>query len=155
MKLRTVSVAGLVLILASASATSGQKAGDAADDVRAADAAWLKVYAAKDLDKSVAFFDEQGSMLVPNVPIATGKSAIAKDIAISFATGDVVWHVDKAGVSRSGDLGYTSGSYSGGFKDTSGKPATDKGKYLTVWKRQSDGSWKVLFDMFSSDLPGN
>jgi hypothetical protein len=29
----------------------------------------------------------------------------------------------------------------------------DKGKYLTVWKKQADGSWKVLFDMFNSDLP--
>ena len=124
-----------------------------ANSVRAADAAWLKVYSAKDLTKSVAFFDEQGSLLSPNDPIATGKVAISKLVASDFAYGDLSWHIDKAGVSKSGDLGYTSGTYKFTFKDPSGKPATDNGKYLTVWKKQTDGSWKVLFDMFNTDLP--
>jgi len=37
--------------------------------------------------------------------------------------------------------------------DQKGNPATEKGKYLTVWKKQADGSWKVIEDMFNSDLP--
>ncbi len=136
-------------------ATLEQTKSKAVDAVRAADAAWLKVYAAKDLDKSVAFCDEQGSMLVPNAPIATGKDAIAKLIAAGFALQDykLVWHPDKAGVARSGELGYTSGTYELSFKDASGKTISDKGKYLIVWRRQADGAWKVLFDMNNSDLP--
>jgi ketosteroid isomerase-like protein len=55
--------------------------------------------------------------------------------------------------SRSGDLGCTSGTTENTFKDASGKTATFKGKYLTVGKKQADGSWKVLYDMFNSDLP--
>ncbi len=127
----------------------------AVDAVQAADAAWLKAYDTKDVDKSVAFFDEQGSMLVPNAPIATGKKAIAKLTASGFALQDykLTWHPDKAGVARSGDLGYTSGTYEWSFKDASGKAVSDKGKYLIVWKKQADGSWKVLFDMNNSDLP--
>jgi ketosteroid isomerase-like protein len=39
------------------------------------------------------------------------------------------------------------------FKDESGKTISDRGKYLMVWKKQSDGAWKVLFDMNNSDLP--
>jgi len=125
------------------------------DAVRAADAAWLKAYDTKDVDKSVAFFDDQGSMLVPNAPIATGKKAIAKLTASGFALQGykLTWHPDKAGVARSGDLGYTSGTYEWSFKDASGKAVSDKGKYLIVWKKQADGSWKVLFDMNNSDLP--
>ena len=127
----------------------------AVDAVRAADAAWLKVYAAKDVDKSVAFFDEQGSMLVPNSPILTGKDAIAKFIARGFALQDykITWHPNKAGVARSGELGYTSGTYEMSFKDAVGKTISDKGKYLMVWKKQADGRWKVLFDTSNSDLP--
>lgn len=68
----------------------------------------IKVSSAKDLDKSVTFFDERASMLVPNMPIATGKPAIAKAIAGSFAAGDVV---------------YTSDTYRFSFKDSSGKSA--------------------------------
>jgi ketosteroid isomerase-like protein len=92
---------------------------------------------------------------VPNAPIATGKKAIANLIAAGFALRDykLTWHPDKAGVARSGELGYTSGKYKVSFKDESGKTISDKGKYLMVWKKQSDGAWKVLFDMNNSDLP--
>ena len=38
-------------------------------------------------------------------------------------------------------------------KEASGKTVSDKGKYLTVWKKQPDGSWKVLLDIYNSDLP--
>jgi hypothetical protein len=54
----------------------------------AADAAWLKTYIEKDVDKSVAFCDEQGSLLWPNSPAATGKNAIAKLTASAFAIPD-------------------------------------------------------------------
>ena len=64
-----------------ASARAGRKAVEA---VRAADAAWLKAYRAKDLHKAASFFDERGCVLVPNSPILTGKNAIAKFIAKSL-----------------------------------------------------------------------
>jgi ketosteroid isomerase-like protein len=147
------TVTALALLAGGAGAMLGQKSSKAEDAVLAADAAWLKVYAAKDLDNSVAFCDEQVSMLVSNVPIATGKDAVRKAIADDFANGDLIWHANKAGVARSDDLGYTVGTYDLKMKDASGKPVLDKGKFLTVWKKQADGKWKVLFDMFNSDLP--
>ena len=55
-------------------------------------------------------------------------------------------------VASSGELGYTSGTYDFSIKDASGKTISDKGKYLTVWKKEADGAWKVLFDTYNSDL---
>jgi len=154
MRSRERVVAGLVLLVLSASAAAlGQTKGKTEGAILAADAEWLKVYQAKDLAKSVAFCDEQASMLAPNAPIATGKDAIAKVIADDFAHDTITWHANKVGVARSGDLGYTSGTTEATFKDASGKTISDKGKYLTVWKKQADGEWKVLYDMFNSDLP--
>ena len=94
-------------------------------------------------------------MLVPNNPILTGQDAIAKFIARSFrAVGyKIAWRPNKAGVARSGELGYTSGTYKLRFKDASGNAIADKGKYLMVWKKQADGAWKVLFDISNSDRP--
>src|SRR5580698_6284197 len=115
MKLLQWIMMGLI-VLGVAMVASAQSADTAADSVRAADAAWLKVYSAKDLQKSVAFFDDQGSMLSPNDPIATGKAAITKLIAGDFSFGDLTWQVDKAGVAKSGELGYTSGKYKFSFK---------------------------------------
>jgi ketosteroid isomerase-like protein len=70
-----------------------------------------------------------------------------------FAHDNIEWHANKVGVSRSSDLGYTSGTTGMTFKDASGKTVVYKGKYLTVWKKQANGEWKVLYDMFNSDLP--
>lgn len=133
----------------------GQAHTEAEGALLAADAAWMKVYAAKDLERSVGFFDSQGSMLPSNAPIATGKDALTKLIGSAFATPDYTlsWHANKVGVARSGELGYTSGTYDFNIKDASGKTISDKGKYLTVWKKEADGSWKVLFDTYNSDLP--
>jgi len=155
MKSQAIIVRGLLLLVVTTSAALGQTNSKAVDAVRAADAAWLEAYDTRDVDKSVAFLDEQGSMLPPNTPMVTGKTAIAKLIASDFALPDfkLAWHPDKAGVADSGELGYTSGTYEVSFKDASGKVVSDTGKYLTMWKKQADGSWKVLLDMYNSDLP--
>jgi ketosteroid isomerase-like protein len=56
-------------------------------------------------------------------------------------------------VARSGDLAYTRGAYQLSFKSPQGTQVTDQGKYLTVYRRQPDGSWKAVEDIFNSDLP--
>jgi hypothetical protein len=55
--------AAMIFLLAGAAATIGQTSHNPEDAIRAADAAWLKTYIAKDVDKSVAACDEQGSLL--------------------------------------------------------------------------------------------
>jgi ketosteroid isomerase-like protein len=136
---------------------SGHKAAVAA--LRAADAAWLKAYQARDAQKAAAFYDRQGAMLAPNAPLLTGKNALAKFIAKSFTLQDykIKWRPNRADVACSGELGYTSGTYEMSFRDASGKRVSGKGKYLMVWKKQAaDGTWKVLFDMSNSDsLPAS
>ena len=86
-----------IVITLLAVAAKGQTNTSAEDAVRAADAAWDKTYEAKDLDKAVAFCDEQASLLWPNSPVATGKNAITKLTASAFAIPDfkLVWHPDK------------------------------------------------------------
>jgi ketosteroid isomerase-like protein len=126
-----------------------------ADAIRSADQGWLKVFAAKNLEKSVAFLDESGAVLAPNGPIANGREAVSKLFTGFFALPElkISWHVDRADVAHSDDLGYTSGAYEMTFNDPTGKSVSDKGKYVTVWRKQKDGSWKVLLDIFNSDLP--
>ncbi|HUN63357.1 MAG TPA: DUF4440 domain-containing protein [Candidatus Sulfotelmatobacter sp.] len=154
---RKIIIGATVFLLVSITAALAQQHTKYLDELRAADAAWLKTYEAKDLDQAVAFCDEQASLLWPNAPRATGRTAIAKATASAFAIPDfkLEWHPEQVAVAHSGELGYTTGSYTWTFKNASGKPASDNGKYLTVWKKQQDGSWKVLLDMFNTDLPPN
>jgi ketosteroid isomerase-like protein len=106
----------------------------------------------KDTDKFVSFFASDASSYAPGMPIATGTDAIRKAFtAMSSAPGfSLQWMATKADVSRSEDLGYTVGTY----EATMGG-ATEKGKYVTIWKKQSDGTWKVSEDIFNADAdPG-
>ncbi|MEI4927153.1 nuclear transport factor 2 family protein, partial [Klebsiella pneumoniae] len=45
-----------------------------------------------------------------------------------------------------GEIAYETGTYSYKYQEK-GKPVTEEGRYVTIWKRQSDGSWKIITDM--------
>jgi len=128
----------------------------AADEraIREADSAWSAASGAKDLDRYLSYFAPDASIFPPNAPIIAGLESIRKAVAQYFATtGHMSSRTAKVEVSRGGDLGYASGTYEFTFNDAKGQPVTDRGKYLTVWKKQSDGKWKAVVDMYNSDLP--
>jgi ketosteroid isomerase-like protein len=61
------------------------------------------------------------------------------------------WQPVKIDVAASGDLGYTVGTWQLTGKNHKGEPVSMKGKYMTVWKKQADGAWKVVADMGNAD----
>jgi ketosteroid isomerase-like protein len=144
-----------VLLLASFQAAAQTKASAAEASIREADQQWLKVFAAKDLDKSVAYCVDDASAMSQNTPIATGKEAIRNLFSGFFALPNlkISWQPNRIEVAKSGELGYTSGSYHMTFNDPSGKQLSETGKYVTVWRKQSSGGWKVVLDIFNSDAP--
>ena len=58
---------------------------------------------------------------------------------------------DDARGSGNGDLGFTAGTYEDSVKGPDGKTVNEKGKYLCVWKKQKDGTWKAIHDMWNAD----
>ncbi|MFT3795171.1 YybH family protein [Flavobacterium sp.] len=58
----------------------------------------------------------------------------------------VVWKPDFIDVSKDGTMGYTYGKYVWTIKDSTGKATDYKGVFHTVWKKQTDGSWKYVWD---------
>jgi ketosteroid isomerase-like protein len=59
----------------------------------------------------------------------------------------LTWEPDGAGVSDDGALGYTIGHSEARGRDSTAKPFVREGRYLTVWRRQPDGTWKVEADI--------
>ncbi len=123
--------------------------------IRQADLAWSKAMTDKQLDATVSYYAEEASILPPNAPTASGKNAIRDVWAQFFAMPGflVTCHPVKVEASRSGDIGYTQGPYELAFHDAKGNTVKDRGKYLAVWKKQSNGAWRVVADIFNSDLP--
>jgi ketosteroid isomerase-like protein len=152
-------VKNLALLLAAAVVLSApayaQSAAKLTEAVRNADLGWEKVFSARNLDASVDYIAKDGAMLPPNAPIATGQDEVRKFISDLFALKNlnVSWQPDTVEVANSGDLAFTAGTYQMAWDDAQDNSHTDRGKYVTVWKKQADDSWKVLRDIFNSDLP--
>jgi ketosteroid isomerase-like protein len=89
---------------------------------------------------------------VPNgTGFLKGKAEIAKTMGfLDSPDNHLTWKPAGAGIAKSGDLGYTYGTYEFSTKDKDGKPVVDHGKYTTIWKKQKDGIWKVVLDMGNS-----
>ena len=148
-----------VLLISSLAACQTQTAADtrAADEtaLRNRDNEWSKAASRKDVDKTVSYYADDAVVMPPNSPPLSGKEPIRSLWqgmlgAPGFSGGWADTHVE---VARSGELAYVRGTYEFTKNDASGKPMTDKGKYVEIWKKQPDGSWKCIVDMFSSDLP--
>ncbi len=104
----------------------------------------------KDPQKFASYFASDGTVYPPNMPAVKGAAAIGDMFSkMSAAPGfSLAWIPTKAEVTASGDVGYTAGTY----KSTMGG-AAEVGKYITVWKKQPGGTWKVAEDMFNADAP--
>ena len=77
-----------------------------------------------------------------------GKESIAKGMSfLDQKDNHLTWTPVYADMATSGDLGYTFGTYEFRSKDKDGKPTVTYGKYASVWKKQKDGTWKVVMDM--------
>ena len=156
-----VRVSTLVLVvclLAFSSACQNQGTGDtrSADEaaLKSLDDEWSKAIGSRDVEKTISYYTDDAVVMLPNIPTLTSKEAIrslwkAMLESPSFSGG---WKATKVEVARSGDLAYVSGNYEFKEQDDSGKPITDKGKYFAVWRKQADGSWKCVADVFNSDL---
>jgi len=75
-----------------------------------------------------------------------GKVAIGKSAAWSPKVYQLTWTPTDGVMGPSGDMGYTWGHFEGHSKDANGNPVTTTGRYITIWRKQSDGSWKVVLD---------
>jgi uncharacterized protein (TIGR02246 family) len=128
----------------------------AADEasIRDLDTQWSKTALARDLDGAVSYYSDDASLMAPNAPIAASKDAIRAAWGPLVAPGvSTSWNATKVEVARSGDLAYVMGVYDVTATDPQGKSSTEHGKSVEVWRKQADGKWKCVADIFNSDLP--
>ena len=97
-----------------------------------------------------AFFTylaKDGVLLRPNSLPIEGIEVIKEHLSKSPDDNfTLTWKPSFADVSKSGDLGYTYGVYEFKTTDQNSIPLIAKGTYITIWKKQIDGTWKVVLD---------
>jgi ketosteroid isomerase-like protein len=114
-----------------------------------ADRAWAAIAAANDnLDSIVSFWTDDARVVMSDQPAWVGKAAIREMVAGTMAIPGfrVSWTPETAVVAASGDLGYTFGTNAFTAPDSTGQLVTSTGRYLTVWRKGTDGRWRCAVD---------
>jgi ketosteroid isomerase-like protein len=110
----------------------------------AVDSEWMR--SANDPAKFASFYDSTASFYAPGMPVVKGQESIREVYKqVASAPGfSLAWTVANSQIGASGDVAYLTGTYE--LKQDGGG---EKGKYITVWKKQADGGWKVVEDIFN------
>ena len=146
--------AGTLSILIPSLATFAVEMDENAKVLAKLDDDWSKAAATKDSDRVASFYAEDAIAYPPDEPVAVGRAAAKKIWAAYFAIPNfsISWKTVHAEVSKGGDLGFTAGTYEASFTtDPNNKLVVEKGKYLCTWKKQSDGTWKAIHDIWNTD----
>ena len=122
------------------------------DSIKALETQWEKDYAAKDINALAGHYADDAALAGPGDPVATSDAERRKalqgfvtdpNLKLSFAS-------DRIEVAQSGDLASSRGHYSLTMTDkATNKPVDSTGTYLTVYKKQADGSWKAIEDFIT------
>ena len=148
-----LAVGGVFAVLFSGDPTLAADMDKNAKALATLDEDWSKAAVKRDVDRVASFYAEDAIVYPPNALVAIGRPAAKKVWASYFAdpTFSISWKTVNAGVSKSGDLGFTAGTYEASFKGPDGKMVSEKGKYLSAWKKDKDGKWKASHDIWNTD----
>ncbi len=116
------------------------------------DDAWSAAAATKDTDTVASYYADDATVYPPDAPMAQGRAAARTVWASYFAAPNfsISWKTTSAGVAKSGDLGFTAGTYQDSYTGADGKTVNETGKYVCVWRKQKDG-WKAIHDTWNTD----
>ena len=92
------------------------------------------------------WFAEDGVELSNGQAPVVGKVAVLKSASWSPQAYQLTWTPTDALMGPSGDMGYTWGHFEGHSKDANGNPVVTTGRYMTIWRREPNGDWKVVLD---------
>ena len=116
--------------------------------IRQAEKDFEKMAAEKGIAEAFWFFADSNAVIKrQHDTLIHGREGIKSFYSADyFKTASVTWSPDFIETSQDGTIGYTYGKYNWQSKDSSGAVNEAKGIFHTVWKKQSDGSWKYVWD---------
>ncbi|MBI4519931.1 MAG: nuclear transport factor 2 family protein [Gemmatimonadetes bacterium] len=151
---RVVSTIGLAATLACAQRPPASTQEDVQAITRT-NQEWTASIKAGNVDQMVAPLTADAVLLPPNEPAAVGLEAVR---AWSQRMVDQVTFTEGTSVRDEvvvvGDWAFTRGTFHGTFQPKAGGAAvSDVTKYMLIWRRQPDGSWRISRDIWNSNNP--
>ena len=153
MKKRLILILGTVMCLVLSVGCQGPAGLSEADRtaIRQAGEDYVKLVNAKDFKGAPALFAEDAIVLPPNQAAVQGRATIQAlwEALPPFSN----FQLQILEIEGRADLAYSRETYSITVSSTGAAPSEDHGKILAIWRKQADGSWKCVRDIWNSDLP--
>ncbi len=148
--LELLSVAALLAVATPAGAKVDVAAERAA--LLRTDQAWSQAAASKDVEKTLWFWTDDATVYPPGQPAVVGKDAIRRYVTEGFGMPgfSIRWETSAFEVSASGDMAYGLGTNVVTINDPQGKVITERGRGVTVWRKDKDGSWRCVIDVWNA-----
>ena len=121
--------------------------------IKDTNARFVEAFNRGDMASVAAVYTEDAKLLPPNGQMISGRQGIQEfwNGARQMGVRDPI--LETVAVEHSGDLAYEIGAYTLKIQPEGGQATTDRGKYVVVWKRQADGSWKWAVDIWNTNSP--
>src|SRR5438132_3092123 len=145
--MRMFAQVSLALLIAGCATYGTTSNSDADAYIRAAEPRFITAFNAGNADAVAGFYADDAVVLGPNAPIARGTAAI-RDAFRGMTGGHPTLSFAPDRIVQSGDVAYEYGHYTMQMG-----PNADQGNYVTVWRRQSNGDWKIVADSVNTSLP--
>jgi uncharacterized protein (TIGR02246 family) len=117
--------------------------------IDAGNAKYIDAFARSDAGALAGLYDESGSRFSPKGVVVRGRPAIAENVAgfMKSVTGPIKVGIETQDLWVVDDLVYETGKYTYTFTPPGKSETQTGGHYVTIWKRQADGGWKIIADM--------
>jgi len=114
---------------------------------------WSRVSGTDSIDRILSYWADDATLITTDEPTIQGKEAIRAMLVSSFKQPGfkISWEPISATISKSGDLGYLVERNQITFPDSAGKTLTVHSRVVTIWRKNSDGTWKNIVDMASRE----
>ena len=108
-----------------------------------------------DIDAMASLYASDALVMPPNMETQEGAEGVREFLTafkelpgfeVSFETPTVV-------VSKGADMGYTLADIELSFDGPDGKPVSSRERDFHLWRKQADGSWKIVVDIWNSPVP--
>jgi ketosteroid isomerase-like protein len=111
----------------------------------------VKLTNAQDWNGDLALYTEDAILMPPNLPVVQGKGPIQAWMQAYPPISNL--QEQSLEIEGEGNLAYDRGTYSMTVNHVAAPSVEDHGKYLTIWRKQAGGLWKISRAIFNSDLP--
>lgn len=117
------------------------------------DAEWASAASAgRDIEHILSYWTDDAIVLSPGLPAVIGKTALRGYVQASMDIPgfNISWASTDVKFSPDGNLAYMFSNNAVTMNGSDGMPVTTEGRAITIWRREPDGEWRCVVDIWNA-----